>query len=108
MLFTILIWLSFSIIFDMNKQESWFDHISTDFETELITNESGDEILINYITSPSQLAGVFTKQTNNGVYATSHEDIFEKISNKYVLKNDIDCSGYTWTGVDLQSGVIAS
>ena len=105
MLVFALVWLSLSLVFTVGKQETWSDYISTDFETEVVTEENGEQILVKYVSSPEQLAGMFADQ-GNAVYATTHEDIVSKIGSKYVLTGNIDCSSYTWTGKDLASGVV--
>lgn len=105
MLVFALVLLSLSIVFSVGQQQTWSDFLTTDFETEIVTEENGDQVLVKYVSSPEQLAGVFAPE-KAAVYATNHEDIAGKYNSKFILTNDIDCSGYTWNGKDLASGVI--
>ena len=105
MLVFALVLLSLSIVFSVGQQQTWSDFLTTDFETEIVTEENGDQVLVKYVSSPEQLAGVFAPE-KSAVYATNHEDIAGKYNSKFILTNDIDCSGYTWNGKDLASGVV--
>ena len=105
MLVFVLILLSLSIVLAVGDTPTWSDFIKTDFKTEVVTEQNGEKVLVKYIESPEQLAGAFAEDTTAAVYA-SHDDIAGKYSTKYILTNDIDCSGYTWSGKDLASGVV--
>lgn len=99
------VFVSFSFLLSVKTKEVfWSNFADTNYQTELVTDENGEKLLHKYISTPEQLAGIFVSNSS-AVYATSHEDGFSFINSKYILTQDIDCSSYTWSGVNLNSGI---
>ena len=96
----VFIFLSFSTYFLLSDKnyidDSWQNYATYDFEQEVTVNEDGEEVAVNLISTPEQLAGLFMLQSNNTVSAENHKTYFTS-SGSYKLKNDIDLSGKSWT-----------
>ena len=86
--------------------DTWQNYATFDFEQGTETDENGQEVLVNYISTPEQLAGAFQLMNNSAVLAYDHKSISTLSSNVYKLNSNINLSGKSWTPVNLPSGYI--
>ena len=85
------------IIFAPNvqKEKTWQDYAVTTFEQGVEKDENGNDILVNYISTPEQLAGAFSI-SSKALSADSIETITGSNAN-FVLKNSINLKGKSWS-----------
>ena len=74
-------------------QNTWLDFASYEFEQIEEKDENNNVKIINLISTPNQLAGLFCLPKT--VKAENHSDLFLDVNN-FRLANNIDLKGYTW------------
>lgn len=87
----------------IKKQQSWQDVADTKFEQGIEKDENGQDMLVNYVSTPEQLAGAF-EVASNAVYADDVSTITgtNTSSTKFVLSNNIDLKGKTWNPTEFK------
>ena len=110
-LFYLVIFFAFlsSIIVILSSSQSyivdtWQNYATFDFEQGTETDENGQEVLVNYITTPEQLAGAFQLMNNTAVLADDYKTNAKLTSKTYKLRSHINVSGKSWTPTELPSG----
>ena len=85
------------IEYNLYKQ-SWQYVADTDFELVTEINNNGEKDTYYKISTPEQLAGMFSNDISSNVSADSLNDFKDSKSPEYRLTKNIDLSGRTWIG----------
>ncbi|MBQ3495014.1 MAG: hypothetical protein IJA69_06315, partial [Clostridia bacterium] len=89
-------------------EKTWQDFAQTNFEVGIEKDNNGENVLVNYISTPEQLAGAFKlASAKDSVLADDISTITgaNASSTRYVLKNSIDLRGKAWTPTEFKGSL---